>query len=127
MSDFFNFLSVFATCGTVFFVAMLVLLALPKSKLRSIALELMKYAFAAGLFLLLPSPVDVIPDVLPLVGWADDLAYLIGGVAAVKSGLKDRKQRAFEQECENARLARLAHFDVPTPPAAGGTSSQSAD
>lgn len=125
MSDFFNFLSVFATCGTVFFVAMLVLLALPKSQLRSIGMECLKYAFAAGLFLLVPSVVDVIPDVVPLAGQADDLAYLIGGVAAVRSGLKDRKQRAFEQECENARLARLAHFDVP--PAAGGTSSQSAD
>lgn len=127
MSDFFSFLKVFVGCGTVFFVSMLVLLALPKSQLRSVGMEVMKYAFGAGLFLLMPSPVDVVPDVVPIVGLADDLAYFVGGVAAIKSGLKDRKQRAFEEQCENARLARMAYGDSAAPSAGGSPANQSAD
>ena len=85
---------------------MLVLFAMPKSQLRSLALQCMKYAFGALMFLLVPSPIDIVPDVLVGVGWLDDLGYIAAGVAAIKSGNKDGRQRAFDQACENARMAR---------------------
>lgn len=118
MSSFFDFLKVIVTCGTVFFVVMLLLLALPKSRLRSLGLECLKYVLAAGLILMVPNPIDVLPDVVGPVGWLDDLAYVGGGIAAFRSALKDRRQRAFEQQCENAMLARMASHP-PSNAAAG--------
>lgn len=112
MSDFFSFLKTFAVCGTVFFVTMLVLLALPKSQLRSIGLQMLKYGLAAGLVILVPSPVDLLPDVVPGICHLDDIGYLIGAYAAVKSARADGKQRAFEQSCENALLAQRAGLSV---------------
>jgi uncharacterized membrane protein YkvA (DUF1232 family) len=108
VSDFFSFLKTFAICGTVFFVAMMVMLSLPKSQLRSVGLQCIKYALAAGLFLLIPSPVDCLPDVVPGVGWLDDIGYVIAGIAAVRAGNREGRQRKFEQECENLVRARQA-------------------
>lgn len=113
MADFFSFLKTFAVCGTVFFMTMLVLLSLPKSQLRSIGLQMLKYGLAAGLVILVPSPVDLLPDVVPGICHLDDIGYLIGAYAAVKSARKDGKQRAFEVECENARMAERAGVNAP--------------
>lgn len=35
------------------------------------------WAVVCGLYAL--SPIDIIPDVIPVVGWADDLLALVGG------------------------------------------------
>ncbi len=104
MSDFFSFLKVFMICGTVFFLAMLVLLALPQSRLRSVGLEIGKWALCAGLLLLLPSPVDVLPDVVPVLGWADDIGYVLGAIAAARGALGERKKRALLEEIEMDEL-----------------------
>ena len=42
MSEFFEFMKVLIGCGTVVFLTMMVLLALPQSKLRLVGLELTK-------------------------------------------------------------------------------------
>lgn len=35
------------------------------------------------------SPIDLVPDVIPVVGWADDLAVVVtAGVAALAAGHK---------------------------------------
>lgn len=94
MSEFFSLLKVVAICGTVFFIATLVLLALPQSRLRSVGLEVTKWAMAAGLGLMIASPIDVVPDVVPVVGWADDLGYLVGAICAIRAAISERKQRA---------------------------------
>lgn len=107
MAEFFSFLRMFVGCGTLLFLAMLILLALPQSKLRTVGLELTKYALAAGLLLMLPLPIDVIPDVVP-GGFADDIAYLIGAIAAVRSGLGERKKRLIYDEIEMAELRQRA-------------------
>lgn len=112
MSEFFGFLKVLILTGAGFGAFTLILLALPKSRLTSLALEFSKYAGAGLCVILLPLPIDVIPDVIPVVGWADDIAYVVGAWTAVSSGLGDRKQRRFEQACENARLAREAGLDA---------------
>jgi len=114
MGEFFSFLKVFVMCGTLFFIATLVLLALPRSKLRSVGLEMSKWALALGLLILVPSPVDVIPDVVPGVGWLDDVGYLVAAGAAAKSAWGERKRRSmleemeFEEELDQKRKARSA-------------------
>ena len=30
------------------------------------------------------SPIDIIPDIIPIVGWIDDLIILIGGIYAIR-------------------------------------------
>lgn len=94
MTEFFHLIKTFLYCGTAVFMSLLVLLALPKSRLRSVALELTKYAVAGGLVLLAVSPIDVIPDFIPVLGWGDDVGYLIGAFAAVRSAMADRRERA---------------------------------
>lgn len=37
----------------------------------------MDWAILCGLYV--ASPIDIIPDVIPVVGWADDLLALVGG------------------------------------------------
>lgn len=34
------------------------------------------------------SPIDVVPDALPIAGWLDDLAILAAGLSALYSALK---------------------------------------
>jgi len=41
---------------------------------------------ALGYFI---SPIDVIPDITPLVGFSDDLGILVAALAAVSSQIKD--------------------------------------
>ena len=100
MAEFFSFLKVFVACGSLFFIVMLVLLALPQCKLRTVGLEIAKWALCAGLLLLLPSPVDVIPDVVPGVGWLDDIGYVFAAVVSANSALAERKKRKLYEEIE---------------------------
>jgi uncharacterized membrane protein YkvA (DUF1232 family) len=108
MTDLFAFLRIAVIAGCALFVVGLVLLALPQSKLRTVATETMKYVAAVFLVLLAISPIDILPDVIPVLGWADDVGYLGGAWLAVVSALGDRKQRRFMQECDNARMASEA-------------------
>lgn len=94
MAEFVSLLKTVVICGTLFFGMFVVLLSLPKSPMRSVCLEMAKYVIAGGLVLLTASPADLLPDVIPVIGWADDLGYIIGALAAVRSGLHERKIRA---------------------------------
>lgn len=100
MAEFFGFLKMFVMCSTAFFIATAVLLALPQSKLRSVGLEMSKWALALGLLVLVPSPVDVLPDVVPGIGWLDDIGYIVASIGAAKSALGERKRRTLLEEAE---------------------------
>ena len=93
MQHFFETLQMIVVCGSFFGICFLVLLALPKSKLRSCMLECAKYGMAAGFALLLISPIDLIPDVIPALGQLDDLGYVAGGIVAMLSAVKERRDR----------------------------------
>lgn len=110
MVEFFSFLKTFTVCGTVFFITMVVLMAMPQSKLRSVGLEMTKWALACGLLLMVPSPVDVVPDVVPVVGWLDDIGYVVGAIAAANSALEERRRRARLEQWELSAL-----LDDPRP------------
>jgi hypothetical protein len=115
VAEFMSLLKVVAVCATGFFLAMLVLLALPKSRLRSVGIECLKYALAAGCALLV-----VGPDLMPFIP-LDDIAYGLGGWAAVRSARADRKRRLLEEECDASNAAFMARFtDAPGERAPGG-------
>ncbi|QOJ13981.1 MAG: hypothetical protein HRU75_04715 [Planctomycetia bacterium] len=103
MAEFFSFLKVFVGCSTLLFLAMLILLALPASRLRTVGLELTKYAMVFGLVVLLCSPLDLLPG-LPI----DDLFYVIGAILTGRSALKDRESRHLFDEIEMAELRQRA-------------------
>lgn len=56
-------------------------------------------------------PLDLIPDFIPVVGYADDWAALVGALATVAAYIKDEhKARA------SAQMARLLGIARPVPP-----------
>ena len=95
MHDFFTTIQFIVGCLTLIAIAFAGLLALPQSKLRSCCLEAMKYLMAMLLGLMVICPIDVIPDVIPVLGWSDDIAYVFAAFTAVSSARKDRLQRKY--------------------------------
>ncbi|MCA9215578.1 MAG: DUF1232 domain-containing protein [Planctomycetales bacterium] len=93
MSGFFDTLQTACICLTILAVGFLILLAMPQSRLRSVCLEIGKYLLAFILGLLIISPVDVIPDIVPFVGLGDDLTYLLAAISAVTSARKEHQLR----------------------------------
>lgn len=88
-------LDLFILCCTVLGCTFLVLLALPKSQLRCFLLEVMGYAVAWISAAYVVSPLDVIPDFIPVLGWLDDVGAIvtgIGGFVAARSAAADRKK-----------------------------------
>lgn len=53
---------------------------------------------ALGYFI---SPIDAIPDILPAVGYTDDLTVLAGAVVAVASSIKKSHKDAAKQTVDN--------------------------
>ena len=43
------------------------------------------------LALLLLSPLDPVPDVIPVIGWTDDLLYIVGIIYQILQIKKDRE------------------------------------
>lgn len=113
MAEFFSFLKFLIGCSSLLFLTFLVLLALPQSRLRTVGLEVAKYAVAACMVLLVPVPVDILPDAIPGIGWLDDIGYLVAAVTAVSSARKDGKTRRLYDEAERAELRRRAEGGQP--------------
>ena len=81
-------------CGTLLIVAFLVLLAMPKSMLRCVLLEILSWLGAGLAFLYVICPIDIIPDVIPIAGWIDDAGAIVGGIAAIRTAFSARRDRA---------------------------------
>jgi uncharacterized membrane protein YkvA (DUF1232 family) len=80
-------------CVTLVVVTFIVLSSFPESRLKSAALELGKWMVVLFCLALILSPIDIVPDVIPVVGWGDDIGYLVGAVAAAKSAWDERNKR----------------------------------
>src|SRR4029434_5260530 len=90
---FFSFLKV-ATIGIFALIALvLVLLAIPQTRFKSTLTELLAWCGFLGASGLVVSPVDLIPDVLPVIGWSDDLGYALLAVVCGYIGWNLRRRR----------------------------------
>jgi uncharacterized membrane protein YkvA (DUF1232 family) len=93
MEAFFSFLKVLVLCAFLLAALFLVLLALPYSKLRSVLLEIVGWTGGVAAAALVVSPVDAIPDVIPVAGQIDDILYLVVAIGAFWTAYQQNRQR----------------------------------
>ena len=87
----FAWLSIMTITMGVIMALFLILLAMPgNSEFRSSAFKLLGIGGAA---IATMSPIDFIPDVIPVVGWVDDLGYLALGAACAISLYRQIKRQ----------------------------------
>lgn len=98
MQSFFHFLEVLVIGIAVLIGLFIVLLALPESKLRAVALEALGWGGAAISTVGIISPIDLIPDVIPVVGQLDDIGYIVFGFISALTAYFLRKKRLNEAE-----------------------------
>lgn len=88
MDAFFSFLKFIAVIIGVLIVIFLVLLSLPNSKLRQSVMKIYSIiSLVATIFsaLYIISPIDAIPDFIPVAGQSDDLVALITAIATAST------------------------------------------
>jgi Protein of unknown function (DUF1232) len=66
---------------------LLILLAMPQSKLRDFCLPIIAWTFSLVCGIYVISPMDVIPDVIPVLGWFDDAGVAIAGIASAVTAM----------------------------------------
>lgn len=92
MQSFFGVIQTLMLCGTLLAVAFVVLLALPKSELRSFLMPIVGWAMAVFCGIYAISPIDVVPEaLLGPFGLVDDVAAAVTGIAAARMAMKAKE------------------------------------
>lgn len=73
--------------------------SLPRQLLASPVAQMILFLFTVAYVI---SPIDVIPDVLPVIGWLDDLAVFFTQVSAFFLYIRQKRQ-ASEQKQQASR------------------------
>jgi len=80
-------------CGTVLTLAFVVLLALPKSELRTFLMPIVGWAMAIFCGIYAISPVDVVPEViLGPFGLIDDIGAVVAGIGAARMAMNAKNE-----------------------------------
>ncbi|MBX3412814.1 MAG: DUF1232 domain-containing protein [Pirellulales bacterium] len=86
-------IGIFIICGTILLLALMVLVAIPQSRLRDVLLQVVGWLFAGGCAAYVLSPVDVVPEViLGPFGLVDDLIALIVGIGSAVAAWQVRRR-----------------------------------
>jgi len=94
MSSFFGMVNLLITCGTLLAISMMVLLSLPESRLRDVAIQIVGWLFAAFCAFVIASPLDIAPDFIPVIGMIDDVGAAVAGVSSAVAAWKAGARRA---------------------------------
>jgi uncharacterized membrane protein YkvA (DUF1232 family) len=86
MDNFWEFARLLVIVGAVLLGLVLILLALPGSRIRKV-LSTVFFAIAGLLGVYIVSPLDLIPDLIPVLGQVDDVLASILAVISAISGL----------------------------------------
>ena len=84
--EFWDVAKIAAILGVVFIVLVLILLAIPGSRLRKV-FSVIYFLVAALLGVYVVSPIDLIPDIIPLLGLSDDAVASVIAVANAVAGI----------------------------------------
>jgi uncharacterized membrane protein YkvA (DUF1232 family) len=93
MEQVFDVLKLMLALGAGLLLAFMVLLALPKSQLRGFLLQVVGWALAVFCGVYVVSPIDVIPDVIPVVGWIDDVGAAVVGVTSAVMAINAKNSK----------------------------------
>jgi uncharacterized membrane protein YkvA (DUF1232 family) len=93
MDAFFQFLQALVIGFVVVVVVFLILMALPKSRLRDFIMEVLGWTTTATSAVSVISPLDPIPDFIPLAGQLDDVGMLAIGIVSALFAWRMRKHR----------------------------------
>ena len=95
MDKAFQFAEMAVICGTVLVLALMILLAMPKSYLRNFLVQILGWLMTAFCGVYVVSPVDAIPDFIPVIGWIDDVGAIVAGLTsgamAMSAGSDNRR------------------------------------
>jgi uncharacterized membrane protein YkvA (DUF1232 family) len=99
--EFWDIVKIVAILAAVFIVIVLILLAIPGSRLRK-AFSAIYFLVAALLGVYVVSPIDLIPDIIPLLGQSDDAVASVIAVANVIAGIiLYRRRRSSQPEVQD--------------------------
>jgi len=111
MEAFFSFLKLLVLIGGINTALFIIFLSLPESKLRGITLHVfggILYAVTGIWVLYIISPLDLIPDIIPVLGQIDDAGALVLAIFTGISGIICTIQgRQSLESLEAERLKRL--------------------